>query len=68
MSDLPQIGPDLKFNHKLSDSDSRSYVLKGTVCVCVCVCALSCVQLFAALQTDCSCWATLSMGFSRQEY
>ena len=37
MSDLPQIAPDLKFKHKLSDSDSRSCVLKGTVCVCVCV-------------------------------
>ena len=39
------------------------------VCVCVCVCAqsLRCVRLFVTLWTA-SHQASLSMGFSRQEY
>ena len=38
-----------------------------TMCVCVCVKSFSYVWLFATLWTV-ACQATLSMGFSRQEY
>ena len=39
----------------------------GGMCVCVFVCVLSCVQLFAILQTVAH-QAPPSMGFSRQAY